>query len=197
MNILKVLGGTTWESSPTLLKIYRALIRSVLHYASVFYNSARKPVFRKPDPIAHQCIRLCIGAFRSSPVESLYNLANEPPLSMRREKLLRSYGIKVASLPEHLGLDNVKSPKHLQLFHNKSHIIPPLGIRLQTMNEKAVINSKTFYFVLEWAPWNNSKSHFDFRLLKFIKASTPPIIYQQAFNKMPDEYKYFFFTNMH
>ena len=32
-------------------------------------------------------LRLCLGAFKSSPIESLYVEANEPPLELRREEL--------------------------------------------------------------------------------------------------------------
>ena len=36
------------------------------------YGSARKSYLQKLDPIHNQGLRLCIGAFRTSPVESLY-----------------------------------------------------------------------------------------------------------------------------
>ena len=40
-------------------------------------------------------IRLCLGAFKSSPIESLYVEANEPPLELRREELAMRYALKI------------------------------------------------------------------------------------------------------
>ena len=40
------------------------------------------------DAIHHQGLRLCLGAFRTSPVDSLYVKANEPPLDLRRLNLI-------------------------------------------------------------------------------------------------------------
>ena len=37
-------------------------------------------------------LRLCLGAFKSSPIESLYVEANEPPFELRREELTMRYG---------------------------------------------------------------------------------------------------------
>ena len=36
------------------------------------------------DAIHHQGLRLCLGAFRTSPVDSMYVEANEAPLDLRR-----------------------------------------------------------------------------------------------------------------
>ena len=40
------------------------------------------------DPIHHQGLRLALGAFRTSPVASLYVEAEEPSLITRRESFL-------------------------------------------------------------------------------------------------------------
>ncbi|GFY09324.1 reverse transcriptase domain-containing protein [Trichonephila clavipes] len=63
-----------------------ALIRSKLDYGSVVYSSACKSLLKILDPV-HQAPRLCLGAFRTSPVESLYAEAYEPPLDLRRKYL--------------------------------------------------------------------------------------------------------------
>ena len=58
-----------------------------------------------------QCLRLCLGTFRNSPVESLYVNAHEPCLGARRGKLSQQYASKIKSLPKH--------PAHNALFYNK------------------------------------------------------------------------------
>ena len=66
--------------SQTLLKLYRALIRWKLDYGSIVYGSARKSYLQMLDPIQTLSLRLCVGAFRTFPVESLQVEGNEPPL---------------------------------------------------------------------------------------------------------------------
>ncbi|GFT70228.1 RNase H domain-containing protein [Trichonephila clavipes] len=67
-----------------MLRLYRALIRSKLDYGSVVYSSACKSLLKILDPVHHQALRLCLGAFRTSPFESLYAEVYEPPLDLRR-----------------------------------------------------------------------------------------------------------------
>ncbi|GBN93803.1 RNA-directed DNA polymerase from mobile element jockey [Araneus ventricosus] len=72
LNILKVLSNTSWGASRTsLLRVYRAAILSKMDYGCVIYGSARQSVLKILDPIHHSALRLCSGAFRTSPVESL------------------------------------------------------------------------------------------------------------------------------
>ncbi|GFT11918.1 probable RNA-directed DNA polymerase from transposon X-element [Trichonephila clavipes] len=92
LNILKVLANTHWGADRTsLLRLYRALIRSKLDYGSVVYSSACKSLLKILDPVHHQALRLCLGAFRTSPVESLYAEAYEPPIDLRRKELFSDY----------------------------------------------------------------------------------------------------------
>ncbi|GFT02049.1 RNase H domain-containing protein [Trichonephila clavipes] len=73
LNILKVLANTRWGADRTsLLRLYRALIRSKLDYGSMVYSTACKSLLKILDPVHHQALRLCLAAFRTSPVESLY-----------------------------------------------------------------------------------------------------------------------------
>ena len=82
LNILKVLSRTEWGTDQTtLLKLYRALVRSKLDYGGIVSGSSSKTA------VHNQGLRLSLGAFRSSPVESLYVEAHEPPLEIGREKL--------------------------------------------------------------------------------------------------------------
>ena len=78
-NILKVLSRTEWGvDQTTLLKLYRSLVKSKLDYGCLVYGSASKTALAKLDPVHNQGLRLSLGAFRSSPVESMYVEAHEP-----------------------------------------------------------------------------------------------------------------------
>ena len=88
-NILKVLSRTEWGADQTtLLKLYCSLVRSKLDYGCIVYGSASKTALAKLDPVHNQGLRLRLGAFRSSTGESLFVEAHEPPLEIRREKLV-------------------------------------------------------------------------------------------------------------
>ena len=53
---------------------------SKLDYGCIIYGSARKSYLQMLDPIHNQGLRLALGAFRTSPVASLYVEADEPSL---------------------------------------------------------------------------------------------------------------------
>jgi hypothetical protein len=73
LNVLKVISHTDWGADrATLLRLYRSLVRSKLDYGCVVYGSARKNVLKALDPIHHQGLRICLGAFRTTPIDSLY-----------------------------------------------------------------------------------------------------------------------------
>ena len=88
LNILIVIGNTDWGADrKVMLRLYRYLVRSKLDYGCNVYGSARKSYLQMLDPIHNQGLRLCLGAFRTSTVESLYVDAHEPSLGARRTKL--------------------------------------------------------------------------------------------------------------
>ena len=47
------------------------------------------------DAIHHQGLELCLGGYRTSPVDSLYVEVNEPTLDLRRLKLTMQYIVKL------------------------------------------------------------------------------------------------------
>ena len=54
-------------------------------------GSTRGSYLQMLDPIQNLALRLCLGAYRTSPSSSLCVLANEPPLYIRRRKLSIQY----------------------------------------------------------------------------------------------------------
>jgi len=88
MNVMKSVSHLAWGAErDTLLTLYRALIRSKIDYGCQIYASANKTSLKMLDAVHHLGIRLSIGAFRSSPVDSLYIESGEPSLYLRRDKL--------------------------------------------------------------------------------------------------------------
>ena len=99
LNILNIIGNTEWGADrKIMLQLYGSLVGSKLDYGCIVYWSARKML----DPIHIQRLRLCLGAFRNSPVVSLYVEPHEPCLGARRAKLSLQYASKIMSLSTHL-----------------------------------------------------------------------------------------------
>ena len=79
------------------------------------------------DTVHHQGLRLALGAFRTSPVESLYVEAEEPSLYLRREKLALQYAIRLAASPSNPTFKVTFAPHISQdlidLYDNKPNAI--------------------------------------------------------------------------
>lgn len=101
LDILKCLSNTKWGSDRTLLlRLYRSLVRSKLDYASFIYWTASEHTLKKLDPVHNAAIRTCLGAFRSSPVVSLYAESGEPSLHYRREQLALQFYARTEQSPQ-------------------------------------------------------------------------------------------------
>ena len=135
LNLLKVLSHTDWGADRTvLLQLYRSLIRSKLDYGSIVYGSARPSYISSLDTVHHQGLRLAPGAFRTSPVQSLYVEAEEPSLYLRREKLALQYAIRIAANPSK-PVHKVSFPPYIseevvQLYESKPKAIRSFGLRV-------------------------------------------------------------------
>ena len=88
MNILKVVSGFSWGADKkSLLKLYDSLCWSKLDYGCQFYSSTCKTLLSQLDVVPNMSLRLCSGAFKTSPIESIYVDTEHMPLDLRREEL--------------------------------------------------------------------------------------------------------------
>ena len=121
------MGHTVWGADRiVLLRLYRSLVRSKLDYGCIVYGSARRSILKQLDPIHHQGLRNALGAFRTSPAQSLYIEAHEPSLTTRRLKLPLNYVLKLKSLPENPAYSCVFEPENTKLFEepeSKVHLL--------------------------------------------------------------------------
>ena len=92
------------------------------------------------DAVHHVDLRICLGAFRTSPVQSLYVKVGEISLYLRRLRLAINYVLKLHSVPENPTYDSVVNPKFLSHFEAQPNIAPALGIRLQPHFQAAGID---------------------------------------------------------
>ena len=76
------------------------------------------------DARHHQGIRLYLGVFQTSPVDSFYVEANEPPLDLRRLKLTLQYMVKLKANIDNPAFNCVFHPQLEQLFDkNKKYYL--------------------------------------------------------------------------
>ena len=171
-----------------MLRLYRSLVRSKLDYGCNVYGSARKSYLQMLDPIHNQGLRRCLGAFRTSPVESWYVDAHEPCLGARRAKLSLQYASKIKSLPKH--------PAHNAVFDNK-YMKRPSAIRTFGLRIKQFLTASNIelsdiletpsYFIVP--PWCIKRPKIVLDLVYLKKDQTDASIYQQLFMEIRDRYR--------
>ncbi|GFT33360.1 putative RNA-directed DNA polymerase from transposon X-element [Trichonephila clavipes] len=137
LNILKVLSNTLWGADRvSLLRVYQALILSRLDYGCVVYGSARASVLKRLDTVYHSALRICSGAFKTSPVTSLYVVCHQPPLELRRRQLCATYFIRAMSVTYH-----PLKPFALAIGLNRLYEARLFNIKPFSERAKAVLNN--------------------------------------------------------
>lgn len=72
-----------------------ALIRSTVDYGSIVYSSAARSHLKHLDVIQAQALRLCSGAFKTSPVSAIQVEVGEMPLELRRRHIIANYWVNL------------------------------------------------------------------------------------------------------
>ena len=178
----------------TLTKVYRCLIGSKLDYGCFIYGAAIKSYLRELETIHHLGLHIALGAFTTSPIESLYIEANEPPLSLRRYKLALQYYIKLISCPQNPAYNCIMETRYKNLFENKEKVIKPFNLRIQTLLNEIKINPKIIHNTIlpKKAPWTIKQPIIKLDRTKLFKTKTHPITFQENFlniqNNFPDHH---------
>ena len=181
LQLLRVISSKDWGGDrATLLRIYRSHVRSKLDYGSIVYGAARRSYLAVLDTIHHQGMRLSLGAFRTSPIESLHVEAGEPTLYSRRVKLSLQYYMKIKASPENPAYSCVVEPEYITLFRNKPNMIEPLGIRLppHLENMEVELDSISVLSTPECPPWLLQEPQILLDLAQFKKGDTCPEVFQ-------------------
>ena len=187
LNLLRVVAHTDWGADrKVLLNLYRTIIRSKLDYGSIIYGSARKSYLEMLDPIHHQGLRLALGAFRTSPSESLLAEANEPSLYNRRLKLSMQYALKLKSNPSNPTYETVFEPQYKTLFENKPNMIPSFGIRISSEFENMNLDLDNIaeFKVPDVPPWTFSQPRVLFSLHNDKKSQTDPLVFRTKYHEL-------------
>ena len=175
----------------TLTKLYRCLIRSKLDYSCFIYGAARKSCLRELKTIHHLGLCIALRAFTTSPIESLYIEANEPPLSLRRYKLALQYYIKLISCPQNSAYNCIIEIRYKNLFENKEKAIKPFNLRIQTLLNEIKINPKIIHNTIlpKTALWTINQPMIKLDLTKFSKTKTHSITFQKNFLNIQNNFR--------
>ena len=72
LQLMRAVAGNSWGANKkVLLTIYRSLIRSVIDYGAIAYNSASDNLKHRLDVIQHKALRIACGAFCSTAASAL------------------------------------------------------------------------------------------------------------------------------
>ena len=200
LDIIRVVANQEWGADKyVLLNIYRSLIRSKLDYACIVYGSARPSYLKILNTVHHQGLRLALGAFRTSPIESLYVEAGELPLEERRIKLSLQYITKLKSTPSNPAFKCVFEPEFVQKYLRNTKIIKPLGIRMMEHLQAGDIhldqvNDQDIYDI---PPWELSFPSVNLATTSTSKSETLASDYQQRFLELNDFYENNKFTSVY
>ena len=92
INVMRCLSGRDWGASCAALKtVCTAMVRAALDYGCIVYGSAAKSHLRVLDVVYTRALRVCCGAFATTPVAALQVVMGEMPLELRRKQLAVRY----------------------------------------------------------------------------------------------------------
>ncbi|GFW77481.1 RNase H domain-containing protein [Trichonephila clavipes] len=128
-------------------------------------------------------LRICSGAFRTSPVQSLYVNCNQLPLDLRRRKLSLAYYFKILSVPSH-PLQNVYMITSMKrLYDTRPSNIRPFMDRMKLLASELdlpnvnIQQRNLFLFQL----WNTPRFHYINPFALYSKSTVAPVVFQRVF----------------
>ena len=191
MNLLKMLSHSSWGADrEILLTLYNTYILSRLDYGCIVYSSAAEPDLKRLDPIQNQGLRLCLGAFRSSPKVSLCVEAGIPPLALRRRKLSLQYAIRVMAQEKNPTHDTIFT-EDLSVFDRRPNAKKPYAVTARTLLSEVEITPDMVMKVgpAKSPPWTVATPVILFDLAKNKKGETEQSVFIKNLETIRKKYK--------
>ncbi|GFW41222.1 RNase H domain-containing protein [Trichonephila clavipes] len=128
-------------------------------------------------------LRICSGAFRTSPVQSLYVNCHQLPLDLRRRKLSLAFYFKILSVPSH-PLQNVyMSTSMKRLYDARPSNIRPfmdrMKLHISELDLPNVRIQQRNLFLFQ--PWNTPRFHYINPFATYSKSTVAPVVFQRVF----------------
>ena len=154
LDILRVVSGFSWGApKESLLRLYDSICRSKIEYGCQIYSSACATKLKELDVVHNTGLRICSGAFKTSPVESLYVDTEELPLDLRREELGLRYMLKLKGSPDNPASNVIKQCDPRKFDGPRSS--KPFPVRLNATVEEVNIKNQSIKEIssLKTPPW--------------------------------------------
>lgn len=184
INLLKIISSSKYKTSTeNLLNIYKTLILTKLEYGSVAYHTATASNLKLLDPIHHKCIRICLGAFRTTPIQSLYVESNIPSLDNRRKIACIQYYFRTLEIhPNNTSINFHDHSKDL-IFINRIRGPFPVGFRIRRYLQEFEIGVPKIITqtIPHFPPWFVPYINVCFELNKTYKNDLTPTQLKQSF----------------
>ena len=177
LNLMRSISGQTWGASKkTLLTIYRSLIRSILDYGCIVYDSISEANKKKLDSIQYQALKIATGAITGTSASTLQVDTGEKPLELRREELQIKYAVKVKAISDHPARDSFQ-PNRLNKSRKFKKGNRPIYCKVQDFFETYKDIQVEQLNLPSIPPWQINAPTVDLNLAnKISKHSSPEII---------------------
>ncbi|GFN81867.1 Pol-like protein [Plakobranchus ocellatus] len=133
-------------------------------------------------------LRIALGAFRTSPIKSLYAEAGECSLKHRRTKLAFNYVMKLKSLPRNPCHDIVFEAQLSDFSADSKSGLDFIANTFEHIkNAKININTIDNQYVQCPPPWEELHVHVDISLTKQKKEDTSEVAYRKEFYRIKEK----------
>ena len=130
LNILRIVSGINYgPTRKILLQLYWAICKSKTDYGSQIYSSAGSATLDKLNSVHNEALRICTGAFRTSPEKSLQVEAGSPPLDLQRDEQCLRYILRIESSPDYKNSLNVLDDQYDNMYERNKQQQVPIGTR--------------------------------------------------------------------
>jgi ribonuclease HI len=102
LQLMQVISGTKWGADITsLLTIYKTLVRPIIDYGAIAYDSASSTLQTVVERIQNRALRICAGCMKTTEAALLQNECGIMPLKYRRLEQQIKFAIKIKSVEDH------------------------------------------------------------------------------------------------
>jgi ribonuclease HI len=191
LNLMRSLTGTSFGANKKcLLTIYNILIRSVLDYGAIVYDTASQTTKNMIENIQNRALSICCGSMKGTPVAALQVECGEMPLRLRRLKQQIKYAIKVKSDKNHPAA-KVFKPHWTNQYGSFNEERTPLFTKVTEFFDMCKLNIEQIVTDSD-PPWQRKQIAIDVSLTKCITKKDSPLIIKTFALEMQEKYKHYF-----
>jgi ribonuclease HI len=184
------LGHHTWGADTgILLSIYKSLVRSRLEYGLIAYGACSKTTREPIEVLQRAALRIILGAYRTTPSDSLYVLSRKMPLQLRFEQLTLNYAAQIYFQPSHPNHSLLYPPLETVPKHTKLSFMP-IAERIHLFLQRHSLSFPPSFYKpeLRIPPWRIPSPKMLFDLATHSKNVTNPSIIRQEFCRLRSKY---------